>query len=180
MKSRLQDRVQARTHGLCVARGEPTPRLHKPPIRSAEVYCGMPAADLLSIDRSSMRGFANAVRLWALPAYEDLRNHQPQVHLMHVRACQNAHRPRPMIKIQSFAHVNHTRAHHGYFPHALSWCWNGRDGEFGRTSTLNPSGRDEARSGTVCSVVTVEIAQMGLAEGSTDGLLPGTGEGLSQ
>lgn len=35
------------------------------------------------------------------------------------------------------------------------------DGKFGRTSTLNPSARDEACSGTVCSVVTVEIAHMG-------------------
>lgn len=38
------------------------------------------------------------------------------------------------------------------------------DGKFGRTFTLNPPARDEACSGTVCSVVTVEIAHMGLAE----------------
>ena len=54
------------------------------------------------------------------------------------------------------------------------------DVEFGRTSTLNPSARDEACSGTACSVVTVEIARMGLAEWSTDGLLLETGEALSQ
>ena len=54
------------------------------------------------------------------------------------------------------------------------------DVEFGRTSTLNPSARDEACSGTACSVVTVEIARMGLAEWSTDGLRLETGEGLPQ
>ena len=45
---------------------------------------------------------------------------------------------------------------------------------------MNPSARDEACSGTAYAVVTVEIAHMGLAEWSTDGLLPETGEGLSQ
>jgi hypothetical protein len=109
-----------------------------------------------------MRGFASALRLWALPAYKDSRNHR-YTSCMCERARTHVDRDQ-RLRFTSFAHVNQTRAHRGHPPHALPWCWDGVDGKFGRTSTLNPSARDEACSGTVCSVVTVEIAHMGLAE----------------
>jgi hypothetical protein len=54
------------------------------------------------------------------------------------------------------------------------------DVEFGKNLHFESFCRDEACSGTAWSVVTVEIAHMGLAEWSTDGLLLETGEGLPQ